>query len=64
MQLTLRDDLILVQGFEIEIGGIDVAFDINGILGLDFLLRAGAIINLDILQLEFSPGDREGEKHR
>lgn len=46
-----------VQQFEIEVGGIDAAFDINGILGLDFLLRTGAIINLDKLELVFS---REG----
>ncbi len=42
-----------VEQFEIEVGGIDKAFDINGILGLDFLLRAGAIINLGTLQLGF-----------
>ncbi|MBL7183164.1 MAG: hypothetical protein ISS50_01810, partial [Anaerolineae bacterium] len=38
---------------EIEVGGIDVAFDINGILGMDFLLRTGAIINLGTLQIDF-----------
>jgi len=37
MLLTLRDD----------------AFDINGILELDFLLRTGTIINLGTLQLGF-----------
>ena len=42
-----------VEQFEIEVGGIDDAFDINGILGLDFLLRTGAIINLGTLQLCF-----------
>jgi predicted aspartyl protease len=42
-----------VEQFEIEVGGIDEAFDINGILGLDFLLRTGAIINLGTLQLGF-----------
>ena len=35
-----------VEQFEIEVGGIDTAFDINGILGMDFLLQTGAIINL------------------
>jgi hypothetical protein len=45
-----------VEQFEIEIGGLDDVFDINGILGMDFLLRVGAIINLSTLQLEF-PGD-------
>ena len=42
-----------VEQFEIEVGGIDVAFDINGILGMDFLLRTGAIINLGTLQIDF-----------
>lgn len=49
-----------VEQFEIEVGGIDDAFDINGILGMDFLLRTGAIINLGTLRLDFPPdeGDR------
>jgi len=42
-----------VEQFEIEVGGIDDAFDINGILGMDFLLRTGAVINLGTLQLDF-----------
>jgi predicted aspartyl protease len=42
-----------IEQFEIEVGGIDDAFDVSGILGLDFLLRTGAIINLGTLQLGF-----------
>jgi len=42
-----------VEQFEIEVGGIDEAFDINGALGLDFLLHTGAVINLGTLQLGF-----------
>jgi predicted aspartyl protease len=42
-----------VEQFEIEVGGIDEAFDINGVLGLDFLLHTGAVINLGTLQLGF-----------
>ena len=42
-----------VEQFEIEVGGIDDAFDIDGILGMDFLLRTAAIINLGSLQLDF-----------
>ena len=45
-----------VERFEIEVGGIDVAFDINGILGLDFLLQTGAVLDLGSLQLDFPPG--------
>ena len=44
-----------VEQFEIEVGGIDEVFDINGILGMDFLLQTGAIIDLGTLQLVF-PG--------
>jgi hypothetical protein len=41
-------------GFEIEVGGMDYGFEINGILGMDFLLQAGAILNLRELSLEVS----------
>jgi len=58
-----------IEQFEIEVGGIDAAFDINGILGLDFLLQTGAIIDLGSLQLDFPPGEageaeEAGEKRR
>lgn len=43
-----------VTDFEIEVGGMDYGFEIQGILGMDFLLRAGAIINLRDLSLDFS----------
>lgn len=39
--------------FEVEIGGMDYGFDINGILGMDFLIQAETIINLRDLKLEF-----------
>jgi hypothetical protein len=38
---------------EIEIGGMDYGVEINGILGMDVLLAAGAMINLRDLQLGF-----------
>ncbi len=40
--------------FEVEVGGMDYGFEINGILGMDFLKPAGAIINLEKMQLEFA----------
>jgi predicted aspartyl protease len=40
--------------FEIEVGGMDYGFEINGILGMDFLMGTGAIINLRDLRLEFA----------
>jgi predicted aspartyl protease len=43
-----------ITDFEIEVGGMDYGFEINGILGMDFMLSAGAIINLHQLSIEFS----------
>lgn len=66
MHLTLRDNLIFarhveclqvgtksVQHFEVEIGGMDYGFALNGILGMDFLLQTGAVIDLNTLTLNF-----------
>jgi hypothetical protein len=41
--------------FEIEVGGLDYGFAINGILGMDFLTQTRALIDLDKLQLHFTP---------
>jgi predicted aspartyl protease len=40
------------SNFEIEVGGMDYGFDIHGILGMDFLLAAGAHIE-EKLTIEF-----------
>ena len=45
--------------FEVEIGGMDYGFEINGILGMDFLIRAEGIINLRDMRITFVD-----EKHR
>ncbi len=42
-----------LQDFEIEVGGMDYGFKINGILGMDFLVASGSIINLKRMKLEF-----------
>jgi len=47
-----------VEQFEVEIGGMGYGFEINGILGMDFLTRTEAIINLHQLQLEFPDTER------
>ncbi|AVP63422.1 hypothetical protein C3B64_03760 [Clostridium botulinum] len=39
-------DLIL-DNFKVEIGVMDYGFEINGIIGMDFLKSLGAIIDLD-----------------
>jgi predicted aspartyl protease len=39
--------------FEVEVGGMDYGFRIDGILGMDLLTQMGAIINLREMQLSF-----------
>jgi predicted aspartyl protease len=40
--------------FEIEVGSMDYGIDMQGILGMDFLIPAGAQIDLKALELTFS----------
>jgi hypothetical protein len=52
-------DAIAIGGQEaslldIEFGGLDYGFKMNGILGLDALLRAGAVLDIKNLTIEFS----------
>ena len=42
-----------VAEFEIEVGGMDYGFEINGILGMDYLKTSGAIIDLHEMQVNF-----------
>jgi len=42
-----------LSDFEIEVGGMDYGFEINGILGMDFLARTEAVINLRDMRIEF-----------
>lgn len=42
-----------LPNLEIEVGGMDYGFDINGILGMDFLTRIGAIIDLRDINISF-----------
>lgn len=42
-----------LSDFEVEIGGMDYGFEINGIIGMDFMTLSGAIINLRELTIEF-----------
>jgi hypothetical protein len=39
--------------FEIKMGEVDYGFGINGVLGMDFMVRTGAIINLKHKKIEF-----------
>jgi len=42
-----------IKNFEIEISGMDYGFNINGILGMDFLIPSKAILNLKTIELNF-----------
>lgn len=43
-----------IEQFAIEIGGMDYGFDINGIVGMNFLRQAGAVLNLRDLTLDYA----------
>jgi predicted aspartyl protease len=43
-----------VEQFEIEVGGMDYGFALNGILGMDILLATGALLDLHKLEVDFS----------
>jgi len=43
-----------IPDFEIEVGAMDYGFPADGILGLDFLLRTAALIDLHSLELRRS----------
>ena len=42
---------LTVAGFEIEIGAMNYGFDMDGIIGLDFLTKVGALIDLNRMEL-------------
>lgn len=55
---TRRLDRIEVAGrelvdVEVEIGAMDYGFSINGILGMDFLRAAGAVLNMRDMTISF-----------
>ena len=52
----LEDSLpyFLLRNNSIEVGGMDYGFEMHGILGMDFLTRAGAIINLREMTIAFA----------
>jgi len=41
-----------IHGFEIEVGGMDYGFAVDGILGMNFLMPFGAVIDLKSLTIE------------
>lgn len=53
---------LIVNDFEVEIGVMDYGFDINGIVGMDFLNKVGAIINLYDMSISGGENDEECTK--
>ena len=51
---------IAILDFEIEVGAMDYGFPAHGILGLNFLLRAGVLIDLHRLELRSARPDHLG----
>lgn len=47
--ISLND--VLVEDFQVEIGPMEYGFPIEGILGLDFLVKIGAVIDLKEFQI-------------
>ena len=45
-----------LSDFDVEIGGMDYGFEIQGIIGMDFLRRTRSLINLKDMTLELLPG--------
>jgi hypothetical protein len=46
---------LVARDFEVEIGALDYGLPIDGIVGTDFLVRTGALINLAKLEIGSSP---------
>ena len=47
----IRVGHLLMTEFQIEVGWMDYGFDLQGILGLDFLFATNAVIDLEKLEL-------------
>ena len=50
----LRLGEFCIKDFEIEVGAMNYGFKIEGIVGMDFLLQVGAVIDLDRLVIRSS----------
>jgi hypothetical protein len=48
---TVALGALQVDDFEIEVGAMQYGFDLEGIIGLDFLMAVGAIIDLEKMEI-------------
>lgn len=51
-----------IAAFEVEVGGMDYGFQINGILGMDALTRIGAIVDLQNMEMQFARNAESRER--
>jgi predicted aspartyl protease len=49
-----------LENFRVEVGVMDYGFEINGILGMDFMKKVGALINLD--EMKVTKGIRNSQE--
>ena len=49
----IRIEDIELNNFKIEVGDMDYGFNINAILGTDFLIASRAVIDMESLELKF-----------
>lgn len=47
----LMVDKLQVSAFEVEIGAMDYGFEIDGIIGMDFLTQVGAVVDLSKMEI-------------
>ena len=47
----LAIDSLKVNDFQIEVGAMDYGFEIEGIIGMDFLTQVGAIVDLKNMEI-------------
>lgn len=50
---SIRLGEYVVRNFPLEVGDMNYGFDLDGIIGLDLLQQIKAIINLDLLTLQY-----------
>jgi predicted aspartyl protease len=50
---------LAIQAFEIEVGAMDYGFEIDGIIGMDFLTAIGAVI--DLARLDMRKARKSGQ---
>ena len=50
----LKVDRLQVGALEVEIGAMDYGFEIDGIIGMDFLAQVGAVVDLSVMEIRSS----------